>query len=338
MNILLVQLKRIGDLILTTSAIAAVREKLPRADITLIISSDARELLPAIRGIDRTFIARKKIADARNWLTVARRNYDYCFDFTRSDRSAFLTLLSAAKKRVVADHPRFRKQLRSKTYNVLVDNPIGVMHTIDYHLALLQPLGISDASTELQLHLPPEAITEADGALATAQVHGEFIVLHPGSARAEKFWEPQRWAELVRFAAARELTCVITGSHSPVEQAQIAEIAKRTRERFIDLSGRVGLLGLAAIIRRARLLVSVDSAPVHLAAAMRTPQVALFGPTNPYHWRPRATPAVVLHAGQAAPTLNFSPKAPAAAVKLISTEQVIDAMEALLATPRGAIV
>src|SRR3954470_10562140 len=146
MNILLIQLKRIGDLVLTTPAIAAVREKFPRANVSLIVSADTRELLPAVRGVDRTFIARKKISDAANWFTVARRKYDYCFDFTRNDRSAFLTLLSAAKKRVTADHPRLRAKLRSLSYNVLVDCAIGDMHTVDYHLCLLQPLGVRGAS------------------------------------------------------------------------------------------------------------------------------------------------------------------------------------------------
>ncbi|MDQ6623634.1 MAG: hypothetical protein M3Y86_09145, partial [Verrucomicrobiota bacterium] len=112
MNILFLQLKRIGDLILTTPAIAAVREKFPRAHLSLIVSADARELLPAIHGLDQTFVARKKISDAASWLTVARRKYDYCFDFTRTDRSAFLTLLSGAKNRVTADHPRLRAKLR----------------------------------------------------------------------------------------------------------------------------------------------------------------------------------------------------------------------------------
>ncbi|HEX8678320.1 MAG TPA: glycosyltransferase family 9 protein [Chthoniobacterales bacterium] len=338
MNILLIQLKRIGDLVLTTPSIAAVREKHPRARISLIVSSEARELLPSIRGVDETFVARKKISDAASWFTVARRKYDYCFDFTRNDRSALLTLLSGAKKRVTADHPRLRAKLRSLSYNVLVDCAIGDMHTVDYHLCLLKPLAIRNPSPALQLHLPQSAVDAAAETLRSRGIRGEFVLLHPGSARVEKFWEADRWAEVIRFVRERGLTCAISGSASPLEQAHIGKIRARTRDPFVDLSASGDLLTLAAVIERARLLVTVDSAPMHFAAATQTPQVVLFGPTNPMHWYPRFTPAVILQGHQPTPLTEFAAKQKAVEMNRISTEQVIDAMEALLATPRDATV
>jgi heptosyltransferase-3 len=92
------------------------------------------------------------------------------------------------------------------------------------------------------------------------------------------------------------------------------------------------------LIEKARLLATVDSAPMHLAAAMQTPQVVLFGPTNPLHWRPRFSPALILQAGQPAPVTEFSPKQRPVPMNQISTEQVIHAMETLLKAPRGAMV
>ena len=336
MNILLIQLKRIGDLILTTPAIAAVREKLPDAKITLIVAAGSRELVPAIRGVDETLVAHGKIADAANWFRVARRPYDYCFDFTRTDRSAFITLLSGATQRITADHPRFRTMVRALSYNRLVDLPINDMHTVDYHLGLLQPLGIHHASPMIELDLPAAAVANADRILSDAGlIAGEFLLLHPGSARLEKFWEPERWAAIVDLAAEHGLQCVITGGRSPLEQAHISEVRSHCRRQFIDLSGQLDLLTLAAVIDRARLLTTVDSAPVHFAVAMRTPVVVLFGPTNPLHWRPRFTPAAVLLAGNAEPVSEFKPKQKAMPMKLLSTEQVINAMKALLAAPRA---
>lgn len=337
LNILLIQLKRIGDLILTTPAIAAVRAKLPTAKITLVAASGSRELLPAIRGVDEILLAHGKIAGAATWFTVARRRYDYCFDFTRTDRSAFVTLLSAARKRVTADQPRFRAQLRARSYNELVDLTINQMHTVDYHLALLQPLGVSDASPAIQLTIPDSSMQTADGILANAGLsRGEFLIVHPGSARREKYWEVDRWATVIEAAAEDGLKSVITGAGSPVEQAHIAEICSRCRNRVIDLSGQVDLLTLAALIQRARVLITVDSAPMHLAAATQTPQVVLFGPTNPLHWRPRFTPALILQAGQPTPVCDFKPKQKPVAMNLLSTEQVIDAMKSLLAAPQTA--
>jgi len=84
--------------------------------------------------------------------------------------------------------------------------------------------------------------------------------------------------------------------------------------------------------------VTVDSAPVHLAAATNTPQVALYGPTNPFHWRPRASPAAILTGNSTSPDNAFSPRAPAIPMNRISTQQVIDAIDALLAVPVAASV
>ena len=338
MNILLIQLKRIGDLILTTPAIAAVREKFPRAEISLVVSAGTRELLPAIPGVDRTLIAKGRITSAAHWLTVARRRYEYCLDFTRNDRSAFLTLLSRATKRITADHTRQREKLRSLSYNDLVPIPIRLMHTVDYHLGLLAPLGITDASHALDLRLPTAAHEKAESVLTNAGITGEFLIVHPGSARAEKFWEPNRWADVIAFAAERQLACVLTGGTSPLEQSHLAAIKQHARAPFVDLSGRIDLLTLAALIEKARLVATVDSAPMHLAAAMQTPQVVLFGPTNPLHWRPRFAPATILQAGHAAPVTEFSPRQKPVPMNQISTEQVIHAMEALLKAPRGATV
>ncbi|MCA1659750.1 MAG: hypothetical protein LC642_04305, partial [Verrucomicrobiaceae bacterium] len=281
-------------------------------------------------------VARGKLTDAASFFGVARRKFTYCLDFTRSDRSGFVTLLSAARERITADYPRRRSKLQSIGYNVLVRLDVGCMHTVDYHLGLLEPIGIRGAAPRVQLMIPLTAQEAAERAVREAGIGGEFVVVHPGSARAEKFWEPKRWAETWAWLSARGVTCVLSGGKSALEQEHLAKIRRHTRGQVVDLSGRIDLLTLAALIQRARMLVTVDSAPVHLATAAQTPQVALFGPTNPFHWHPRFSPAIVLHGGEVHPPAEFSPKTKPAATNLISTPQVIDAMEALLATPRGA--
>jgi predicted lipopolysaccharide heptosyltransferase III len=334
MNILLIQLKRIGDLILTTPAIAALREKFPDASISLVVSSAVRELLPAISGIDKVYEVRGKTDDALDWIALSLGKFDYCFDFTRNDRSAFLTFLSAARKRITADHPQLRTKLRARSYNELVEAPVGFLHTVDYHLALLKPLGIENASRALQLVLPEETISKADALLRASGAGEDFVCFHPGSARAEKFWEPGRWAEAIDHCASETgMSCVLSGGRSPIEQAQIAAIKDAAGSTPVDLSGKTSLLTLAALVRKARLLVTVDSAPMHFAAAWNTPQVVLFGPTNPFHWHPRSESAIVLAGETGEPMTEFNPKQRAMAMNQISTKAVIDAMEALLSAP-----
>src|SRR5256885_16711517 len=101
-KILLLQLKRIGDLILTTPAIAALRENHPDADIILAVSNECADLLPAISNVDRVLIARRNLREVALVSSLAGKRFDYCIDFTRYDRSAFLQLLSAARGRVAS--------------------------------------------------------------------------------------------------------------------------------------------------------------------------------------------------------------------------------------------
>jgi predicted lipopolysaccharide heptosyltransferase III len=331
MKILLIQLKRIGDLILTTPAIAAVREKFPDATVTLVISSECKALAPAIAGVNKIFIMRRGWSGFTTAAAIARGKFDYCVDFTRNDRSALLVLLSRAKKRIVSFRIKVRSKFRTRFYNEFVQHRMRDSHTIDYHLGLLEPLGISSVSRAVRLELPKRARETADELLSAHNVRRDFIVFHPGSARAEKFWNAQRWADVINHAADNhDVDLVLTGGPSPLEQTHIGDIKSKVRHQVVDLSGKTDLLTLAALIGKARLLITVDSAPMHLASASRTPQVILFGPTNPFHWRPRESPALILQGTSAVPFTEFVPKQARLPMNQISTQGVIDAMETLL--------
>jgi ADP-heptose:LPS heptosyltransferase len=148
-------------------------------------------------------------------------------------------------------------------------------------------------------------------------------------------WDPARWAKVIdHFGRDNEFDFVLTSGPAADEQTHITAITHRARQKFIDLSGRTDLLTLAALIEQAQLLVTVDSAPVHFAATSHTPQVILFGPTNPFHWRPTDSPALILHGKSGAPVTEFAPVRPRFPMSEISTEAVISAMDSLL--PRRA--
>jgi ADP-heptose:LPS heptosyltransferase len=207
------------------------------------------------------------------------------------------------------------------------------LHTIDHHLELLAPLGISSGSGIVHLELPEGAKEDAAKAIASYEVGEDFVVLHPGSARTEKFWLAERWAEVADHLQASGLPVVLTGGTSRTEKDHLERIKALVANPVIDLSGKLNLLSVVALIQRARLLATVDSAPMHLAGALGTPQIVLFGPTNPFHWHPRGTSSVILQAGQTHPSKNFLPKQTRHPMKEISTKQVIDAMQSLLSTP-----
>jgi len=333
-NILLLQLKRIGDLVLTTPVIVALREKFPEAVLTLIVSSDGAPLLPAITGVDRTYVIRRKLSDVKIFRAVWRGKFDYCIDFTGNDRSALLTWLSGAQKRIVSNWTRVQSKFRAGAYNEFVADRVSDLHTIDFHLSLIEPLGIGDASTTIKLQVPASAREKANEIRRAHRIDHPFVIFHPGSARMEKFWHAQRWAEVIDYArTVLKLTPVLTSGNSALEQRHIGEIKGKLAQPVVDLSGKIDLLTLTALVEQARLVVTVDTAPMHLAAAMQRPQVVLFGPTNPFHWRPRGNSALILQGRSLAPAAEFTPEHPRHSMNDISTEAVINAMNSLLSAP-----
>jgi predicted lipopolysaccharide heptosyltransferase III len=345
-NILLIQLKRIGDLILTTPAIAAIRQKFPEAIITLVVSRGCADLLPAIPDVDRKYVMQRSPADLGKFLGVARTKFYASVDFTRNNRSALLSALSRARVRIGSARINRRAPIRRKAYNEFVPGRMRDLHMVDYNLSLLRPLGIHDVLLPVRLILPVEACHSAVEILRKNKIEKPFVIFHPGSARSEKFWEPDRWAELINTMRERwHLTAVLTGGTSAEEKSHLARIESYLPRPkpgagpgIVDLSGKIDLLTLAALIAQARLLVTVDSAPMHLAAATNTPQVVLFGPTNPFHWRPRQQNALLLQGKSPEPLRDFVARQDRIPMNLISTQGVIDAMDSLLSMPTAKVL
>jgi lipopolysaccharide heptosyltransferase III len=339
MKILLIQLRRLGDLILTTPAISALREHLPGAQIALALSRECYPLLPAIHGLQKTFLTKRGPRDLSAWMDIRRAGFDCVVDFTRNDRSAWLTFLSGAGRRIVSDRLKTRSKFRARFYNEFVDCAMKEMHTADYYLALLQPLGISATANDPLLELPAAAQERASSIIADQIRHQPFVIFHPGSARVEKFWEPERWADVIEFAANElGLFPILSGGGTELERAHVTTIRKKLRTTVLDLSGQLDLLSLAALIEHARLLVTVDSAPMHLASATGTPQVILFGPTNPFHWRPRKSPAAILFGESPEPLHHFQAREAKRPMKQISTAAVINAMRLVVSAPAASAV
>ncbi len=283
-------------------------------------------LLPAIPGVDEALVG----SNFSTWRRLARGGFDVCLDFTGNDRSAFFSALSRARQRVSFSSVK-RSRLRSLAFNRFVDSPVREHHTVDHYFHLLNGFGVAQGrenAPPLALQVPLEVRAKAAGLAG----RGPFVVVHPGTARVEKFWVPERWAEVISRVRTRHgLECVITGGADAFEREHIAQIQRALAQPCRDLSGRIDLLTFAALLAEARACLSCDTAAVHLAAAFSTPQIALYGVTNPFHWRPRHSRAVVISAAQPdAPLTQFEPRMRGAAMERISTEAVIHATDALL--------
>ncbi len=314
-RILVLQLKRIGDLLLTTPALAVLRERFPAAEITLLTEKSCAGILPAIPGV-RAFARGQK-----GFWKVAVSGHDVCLDFTGTDRSLLITTLS--RTRIQATFSRFQKKFPHRiAYTHFVDSSVRNRHTADHYTDLLGVLGIQRDNEPLMLELPQSVIASASAVVPQES----YAVIHAGTARPEKYWLPARWAEVAAsLSENHHLQIVLTGSTDPAEMSHLASIRKALPDNVVvqDLSGKTGLPELAAVIQGASLFCGVDTAAMHLADAVRTPTIALFGPTNPYHWRPRHTRAIVIRPHT---TLPFTPDQKGGPMSEISSEQVISAI------------
>ncbi len=328
------QLKRIGDLILTTPALWAIRQHLPKAHVTLAVEAGSRELLPAIDYVDETLVYERRGKNSPLWGRLLLKHYDACLDFTGTDRSALFAALSKASKRATFEWVQ-RSCFRRIFYNEFVSSSVRENHTVDHYMHLLRALNLPDSgprqAPRIVLNLPEWAPRKARQLLADAGVATPatpFVLVHPGTARPEKYWPAESWAEIIEWCESHlQMPCVLTGSDDGHEQSHLAAIKKRYPGIVgRDLSGRLDLLTLAALTQSASLVLTVDSAPMHLAGAFGTPQVALFGPTNPFHWRPRHERAVIIQAQGPVSAPEFRPQHPGGTMTEISTGSVVDAI------------
>ena len=336
MHVLALQLRRIGDLLLTTPALWTMRQAGCR--VTLALSEGCAPLLPMLlnHSVDDALVLRRRAPweNLRLAGRVARGGFDAAVDFTGNDRSALLTRLSGANRRVVArDTLRRAPRWRRWAYNRFVETSVRDRHTVDRHLEHLagldlpQPVSFPHEPPGPLLNIPADARERAWAATGGLP---RYAVVHPGSARAEKYWQPGRWAGVITAIQGElGLPVVLTGGRgAPFEDAHLAMILADAAPRA-NVAGRLDLPALAALIDGAALFVGVDSGPMHLAAAARVPCIVLFGPTNPFHWRPRHATARVLQAGHGdEPVDEFAPVSPAGAMDLIAVRAVVAACAA----------
>ena len=341
MNILVLQLKRIGDLVLTTPALRALRTLNPEARVTLAVNASTSSLLPAIDAIDRALLLGGG-GGLGAWQQVLAGRWDICLDFTGSDRSALAAALSRAQRRIAFESVR-KSKLRAFAYREFVCSPVRDAHTADHYLDLLGPLR-KDADppgsknpglAEPQLRLPDATRAQAREVVEALGVRGPYALIHPGTARPEKYWLADHWASVIDHLQTRHgLACVLSGGTDPLESAHLSEVQAATPRGCPSVAGKTDLLMLAALAANARVVISGDTSIVHLAAAFQIPQVTLYGPTNPFHWRPRHPRAVILSAAfPEAPLTRFEPRMPGAPMERLSTEAVIRAIDTLLAAP-----
>jgi len=325
-RVLVIQMKRIGDVVLTAPALASLRRAVPGVEVTVVLAGACGELGPLLPCGERVLVWRAGGLNAGLIGRVAGGRWDAVLDFTGSDRSALLSIVSGAGRRVCWE--KFAGTWwRRRAWNERCGALVRELHTIDFHQALVRELVPEAESVGDAGHLrKPEGVPER-------LVSGDYVLLHPGTARAEKFWPAASWVEVLRHVRERHgMEVVVTGGEGVEEREQVREMAA-SGVAFTDLSGKLDLRGLAAVAAGCRLAVTVDTGVMHLAASWGRPQVALFGPTNPWHWGPRHGMARVLW-GEGGSGLA-EPRHRGVAMATLPAGRVCGAVDDLLRGPGG---
>ena len=232
-SILVIQLKRLGDVILTTPALRELRKLYPQAHITLLLDQHSAAVAPAIVDVDEIWIYNRN-ASFNLWLDLVRRGFDLCLDFTGNDRSALVSFLSKAAQRIGFSFVA-KRAARSWVYTHLVQSPVREKHTADHYIDLIRFLGDFVPESGVSLRLT-ESVERSAANAATRD-------RRPGSLCGFSSWRRQAG----KILASRSLG----DRHSPCPKASRAALPDYRRPRSGGIAAYRRNSGqIAGILRR----------------------------------------------------------------------------------------
>ena len=308
-RILAVRLDNMGDVLMTTPALAAIKHSAPQAHLTLLTSPGAAGLAPHLPIVDTVLAIRApwvKHPDGVRTSEVAelaadleRRRFDAVIIFTTYTQSA----LPAAMLALLARIPLRLAYSRENPYDLLThwapeQEPALERHEVERQLALVARVGYEEPDTRLRFALRRSDIDSLDRRLAREGVDPRrpYLVVHPGATAPSRRYPAERFGSAVRLIVQRlPLPVVFTGSEEERGLVAIAREHAGNDVPLIDLTGELSLGEFGALIGQSALLITNNSGPAHIAAALRTPVVDLYALTNPQHMPWRTASRVLFH-------------------------------------------
>ena len=287
-RVLIVRLRSIGDTVLATPSLFALRRFLPEARIDVLLEDWVAPLLAGSAEVDRIITLERKSNASR--IAVARQlraeRYDVAFNLHGGSTATILTWASRARRRV--GYARYR-YARLHTHTAPPSTHVwrrAETHSVEQQLALLGWTGVpvSDRPAT-RLPVTREASASIARQLGDARLDDAqpFALMHPAAAFESKTWAAENFARVAEHLAARRLATVVVAG--PNEAEIVEEVRRCARTRLISLTD-LSLPEVTALAARAELFVGNDSGIAHIASAVSTPSVVVFGSSNIAHWRP----------------------------------------------------
>lgn len=296
-KILVIRVDGIGDLLNSTPSIALLRKNYPSAEITVLACSLNASVLIGNPDVDKILVFdrggrhRGVFAQFQFYRELRRERYQLVVAMQTAMWSHLVAFLSGALYRLGRYQKRFRSTL---THAWRGKYPKGETHEVDRNLELVRLICKGEGQRKLIFHLLPDEITAAKARLASWGVGSDsfLIGIHPGGSSFDKRWPEGQYAELAD-RLARHYNATILLLRGPGEEALTNNIQKAMRSAAITYAPET-IRELGALLSCCDLVVCNDSGPMHLAAALDVPTVAIFGPTDHVAWHPLSENAAIV--------------------------------------------
>lgn len=290
-NILVIKIGAIGDVLLTTPALRALRKHYPKSKITYLIGPKAAPVIENNPCIDKMIIFREKhyFPKITNLVRYALnpvirnelkpQNFDLAVDFDSNYRSCYISVFAKAKK-TIGFKLKGRRMYLNRFYDIRIKHPALPVYQSIRYLSLLKPLGIEENNLSLDFFPLCGSDNKIDEFFRENKLDGKFpiIGINPGTLADAKRWPAGSFIELIKLLNSKFNASVIL-TWGKVEKEQAEVIAKNSK---CIMASNTNLNELGCLILRCHLFITNDTSPMHMAAALKIPTIGIFGPTD---WR-----------------------------------------------------
>jgi heptosyltransferase-3 len=299
---LVIKLGHIGDVLVSTPVFTALKEAYPGLSTTALVEQGTQAMVQNSPYVDQVLTLERpesalsaSLAGLKLLARLRRGRFDLAIDLSGGDRGAFLAFMSGASQRV-GFQPR-KPHVRARAFHLLADPKGTQNHQVETLLRPLRLLGIEPRDQALKLFPSPQAQEQARALLAEHGLKARgYALVHPTSRWMFKTWTPAGNARVIRHLLDSGLKVVLSAAPAAKELEFLGQVrqALGSTEGLVDLGGRLDLSLLAALLAPARVFFGVDSAPMHMAAALGVPVAVLFGPSGEKMWGPWQVASEVL--------------------------------------------
>lgn len=289
-KILIIKPSSLGDIVLALPALCALRRNFPQAEISWLVRPEFTEVLDGHKCLDEIIVFDRRFLGKAWWNVRAFRaiisligklrkgQFDLVLDFQGLFRTAALGWLSGCRRRVGM---KMSREFAHIFYTDRIEQTKENIHLVDYYLRMAGSVGCQELSVEFGLPVKAEAVESVNKLLNSHGVDGDnYAVFIPSSAHIDKCWPIARVAELAdRIAEEFGLSIIATGTAS--EKNIVEELQTTAKVSIINFAGLTSISELIVLLKGAGLVISNDTGPGHIGAAMDVPIVMIFGRSNP---------------------------------------------------------